>query len=80
MNEILSWSGSMMLAVCAIPAAYSAWRAGSCDYDKMFLNLWFGGEILLLIYAINTQQWALVPNYIVNILAIGILKRYNYEG
>jgi len=75
--ELIGWIGSVMLAVCAIPAAYSAWKEKSCNYNKLFLLLWIGGEVCLLIYVINTNQWLLLPNYILNTIAPSIIWRYN---
>jgi len=77
LTEILGWSGSLLLSVCAWPAAYSAWKAKHCTYDVTFLLLWCLGELLLLGYALLTKQWLLLPNYILNLIAIGIIRRYN---
>jgi len=79
LTELLGWIGSIMLAVCALPAAYSAWKDKRCQYDKLFILIWFWGEVVLLGYALLTKQWLLVPNYCVNILSIAIIWRYNEQ-
>jgi len=75
--DVLGTIGSLMLALCALPAAYAAWRDKEANYNRLFLLLWFWGEVLLLTYTILTGQLLLIPNYVLNIFAIGIIWRYN---
>ncbi len=77
LTDILGTVGSWMLALCALPAAYSAWKTKEAHYNRPFLLLWFWGEVLLLWYTILTGQLLLIPNYVLNIVAIGIIWRYN---
>ena len=77
MTDVLGTIGSLMLAVCSVPAAYAAWKDKKCTYNKYFLLLWFWGEAALLAYVLLTKHWLLLPNYLVNLVAIGIIWRYN---
>lgn len=69
--------GSILMALCAVPAAWAAWCDEECHYDKRFLWLWLVGEILYLIYAVRTGQYVLLLNYIPNLFCLMIIMRYN---
>ena len=74
--EFLAWLGSICLAVCAVPYALSTLRRGYDDTPLMFLLLWSAGELLLLIA--YWGDWALVTNYGVNCVCLGVVWRYRW--
>ena len=47
--ELLGWIGSGLLAFCAVPEAYLAWRRKGSSLTWTFLSIWWLGEVLILI-------------------------------
>lgn len=78
MLQIIGWLGGLFLAVCGAPLAWEAWRRGEVDrgLNWLFLNLWFWGEVFVLIYVSPQLLWPLIANYSFNIFLIAIIMRY----
>ena len=68
--------GSILLALCGAPEAVKCLRAKKCDIGWFMLLMWLFGEILLVIYAIQTKQFILLINYFSNILFVLIMIYY----
>lgn len=66
-----------MLALCGLPQAIKSLQTGKAeDISWLFLLLWGGGELFMLIDRIPKQDWALIANYLCNLLFIGIILYY----
>ena len=79
--ELLGWIGSGLLAFCAVPEAYLAWRRKGSSLTWTFLSIWWLGEVLILIpVLIDVKVGFLLFNYIINILLISIIMYYKYKG
>lgn len=77
--EVIAWIGSILLALCGIPQAIKSFREKHADgLSVVFILMWFGGEILVLIYTLHLRDWALVFNYAANIALISVLVRYKF--
>ena len=73
----LNWIGSTMLSVCALPQViYCLQYKHATGMSWGFILLWLGGEVSLLIYMIPKQEWALIANYIANIVFLAIIIYY----
>lgn len=74
------WIGSILLAICGLPQAIKSYKEGHAyDVSWIFLLLWLGGEIALLIDRFPKHDWALVLNYIANIAFISIILKYKIK-
>ncbi len=80
MIEVLGAIGSVCFAVCGVPAAISALRHKTVDYDWTFLGLWALGELSMIGYALGTWQPWLLLNYGGNGLCLVIIIYYNKKG
>lgn len=76
MTNFVVTVGSILLALCGFPEAYSAWRRKECHIGWGMLGMWLAGEILLSIFAIQTKQYVLLINYFTNLTFIVIMIRY----
>lgn len=77
MIDSLGWLGSLMLAVCAVPQAWSSWRLGhSKGLSSGMLWLWGMGDLLMLIDTIDKNYIPLIVNYGFNLVLITIIVRY----
>lgn len=76
--EFIGWLGGVLLAICGAPLAWDAWKKGRVDdgVNWLFLNLWFWGEVAVLIYVIPQLLWPLIANYSFNIVLIAIIMYY----
>ena len=79
--EIIGWVGSFIFSICAVPLAYEAWKTKKVNTNMTFINLWFAGEVLTLVYVLYTEPLLpLIANYIFNILCILIVYYYKLGG
>lgn len=77
--SVVGWIGAVMLALCGIPQAVLCWRLGNADALSWgFLTMWFGGEVLTLVYVLSFQSvsYPLLFNYSFNIAALLVIFRY----
>lgn len=72
--ETLGWIGSLLLAGCAIPEVYSAFRNKTCGLTWGFLGLWYAGEWFIAVPVfLDIQEPFLMANYGINIVLITYL-------
>ena len=78
MIEIIGWIGSILFAICAIPQAYHCWKTKSCHgMTWLFLLMWLFGEVFTIIYVVLQHfSWALIFNYVFNLLSLGVIIYY----
>lgn len=74
-----AYIGSIMLAVCALPEAYSSWKKGRNDNSWSFLLLWFFGEVFTLIYVLYNKDIPLILNYGLNLIFISVILKYKWK-
>ena len=74
----LAYIGSIALAVCALPLAYSAWKNECDDTNLGLLVLWTIGEICLAISYYHDP--ALMLNYVTNLAALAVVWRYRWQN
>ena len=68
--------GSVLLAFCGVPEAYSCYKNKYCGIGYPMLLMWLFGEILLIIFALQTAQYFLLINYIANLAFVSVMLRY----
>jgi hypothetical protein len=68
--------GSILLALCGFPEAYATYKSKKCNIGWAMLVMWLLGEILLIIFALQTKQYVLLINYVANLTFLAILIRY----
>jgi uncharacterized protein with PQ loop repeat len=68
--------GSLLLALCGVPEVYRSYKEKKCAIGWPMLLMWFVGEILLIVFAIQTEQYSLLINYFANVGLIAVLLRY----
>lgn len=74
---VVGFLASALLALCALPAVWSALAHRQCAYDPWFLRLWTAGEVLGLVYVVWLGDLPLIANYGLNLLCCLVLLRYN---
>lgn len=73
--DTLGWIGGIMLAICALPQAYMAWKQGhSNGVSALLLILWGGGEIFTFIYVLPKSDLPLLLNYSTNLVSLFIIS------
>jgi uncharacterized protein with PQ loop repeat len=78
--EIVGWIGSIMLAICALPQAYTSYKHGhSNGLTWTLLLLWGGGEAITLIYVLSRSDWPLVANYGLNVVAMSVIIWFKWK-
>ena len=75
----LGWIGSVLLAICGAPEAYSAIKKGKTGLGWPFLAMWYLGEIFVFVpVLLEIDAPYLLLNYGLNILFITvIIKLFN---
>lgn len=80
MLEIFGWVGGFLLTTCAVPLAWQSYKNGhSTSLSHIFLWMWLGGEVLVLIYIFPQFLWPLIINYGFNIILICIILWYKFK-
>lgn len=75
--ELIGWMGSILLAFCGFPQAIDSFKKKSSHGVTWGLLLMWGiGEIFTLIYVFPMMKWALIFNYIANLLFLSIIIYY----
>ncbi len=81
--EVISYAGSILLAICALPMAWQCYRDGhSRGINGLALTAWFLGEILTLIYVLYLQDKALralMLNYGLNFIFLCVIVKYKLK-
>jgi len=79
--ELIGIAGSILLALCGVPQAWRSFQDKHSDGISWgFLNMWGGGEILVLTYiCLTTMDWILIANYAVNLVTLGIIMWYKLK-
>ena len=76
-NPILAWIGATCFAFSALPQVIKCVQEKNAHGVSWgLLGLWMGGEICLFLYILPEQKWALLVNYIFNIIFISIIIYY----
>lgn len=75
--DVVGLVGSICFAICGVPAALDAWRRKGCCYPWSFLLLWLVGEVLTSAYVLYLGNWILMINYVVNLICLLVIIRYN---
>lgn len=74
---ILGWLGSVCLAICGVPQAWSSYKdKHSRGISWGFLLLWAFGELFALAYVSDKLDFPLLMNYAANILIVGVILYY----
>lgn len=68
--------GSILLALCGFPEAYKCYKEKNCAIGWPMLLMWLVGEILLIIFAIQTGQYILLVNYVANLSFLAVMIKY----
>ena len=78
--EIIGWIGSILLALCAVPLAWTSyWNKNSNGISNAFLTMWLVGELLTAAYVLPKKDYPLLFNYGLNIVCLAIVIRYKFE-
>lgn len=77
MIDTIGWVGSLLLAWCGLPQAYSSIKEGhSHGMAWGTIIMWLLGEICLVIYVVPKLDWPLILNYASNILIVSVILWY----
>lgn len=80
MLELIGWLGGILLTFCGVPLAWQTYKDGHAqNLNLTFLNMWLGGEILVLIYVIPKGLLPLIINYSFNTILILIILYYKFR-
>lgn len=71
--------GAFLLAICAIPLAYSSIKNGKSEINSGFLYLWTAGEISSLIYLLSINEQILIWNYVANLMLLAPVIFYKWR-
>ena len=76
--EALGWISQGLFSACAIPQAWQVYKQGHAQgLNKVFLLMWFFGELGSIIFAaIKGLPIQLMANYVFNMLLLMIILRY----
>jgi uncharacterized protein with PQ loop repeat len=81
MIETLGYSGAILLAICALPQMIMSIIDGHANgVSHLFLLSWYIGEILMLVFCLETIGFGgpLVYNYIANVIMLSVIVKYKY--
>lgn len=79
--NLLGYLGGILLAFCAIPEAYLAWKRKRSDLSWTFLGMWGIGEVAILIPVIfEIKVGFLLLNYSLNVILISVICFYKRKG
>ena len=78
--SIIGWLGSICLAICGVPQAWTSYKdKHSHGISWAFLLLWAFGEIFALAYVYDKLDLPLLMNYSVNILILSIILYFKLK-
>lgn len=79
--DLLGWTGSLLLAFCALPQAVNSWRKkNSSGITWGLLYMWALGEVFTFIYVFPKMDVPLLFNYSANILFLSVIIYYKFFG
>ena len=79
--ELMGWTGSMLLAFCALPQAVESWRKkDSSGTTWGLLCMWGLGEVFTLLYVLPKMDIPLLLNYSANIMFLSVIIYYKIFG
>lgn len=80
MVYMLGYIGNILLSVCALPLAISAIDRGYDKTPRLFLLLWFFGELLACVDAVINVgfYYPLFINYGINIITLLVIFKYHF--
>jgi len=79
--NLIGYIGGILLACCAIPEVYIAWKNKKSDLSWTFLLMWLSGEILILIPVLfEIRVGFLLLNYVTNVTLISVICYYKFKG
>jgi MtN3 and saliva related transmembrane protein len=79
--DLLGWTGSMLLAFCALPQAVESWRTKSSQGITWgLLSMWCLGEFFTMAYVLPKMDIPLLFNYSANILFLSVIIYYKIFG
>ena len=74
MKEFIGLIGSICFAISAWPQAWLSFKTKSARGVKWsFILLWLSGSVFSTLYALYTEQYVLLPNYVSGGLGITIV-------
>lgn len=75
--ETIGWIGAILFALCGLPQAWECYRTGnSRGLSWGFLGMWFGGEILTIIYVWPKGDIPLLFNYFLNLVFLLVMVKF----
>lgn len=74
--NFIGWVGGILLGMCALPELIHTIQKGTNDSSWMFLGMWLGGELCLLVYVVPKKEYPLIFNYLFNVILISGLVYY----
>ena len=78
--EYIGWTGSILLAFCALPQAIDSWKKGSSEGITWGLIVMWGlGEVFTLIYVMPKKELPLLVNYSLNIAFLFVVLYYKVK-
>ena len=75
-HQIIGYLGSFLLAWGGLPELFRTVRNKRCDVGSGMLGMWFGGEVLLLLYILPKMDIPLLLNYAANVIIIAVMIFY----
>lgn len=77
--EIVGYLGGALLGLCAIPEAIRTLQDKKCHISWGFLLMWFSGEVCMFAYTTKFWDWALMGNYLFNIVILSPMIYYKLK-
>lgn len=76
-SEVLAWVGATCFAFSAVPQVVLCYQTKNADGISWgLLSLWMTGEISLFLYILPERKYALLVNYVFNIIFLSIIIFY----
>jgi uncharacterized protein with PQ loop repeat len=74
--QLVGMAGSLLLALCGLPEMIYSLKHKTCRVPSSLLWLWFTGELCSFAYILYIQDYVLTPNYLCNIVILGVCIYY----
>lgn len=79
MINLIGSIGAILLAICAVPLAYSSIKSGKSEISSAFLYIWTFGEIFSLTYLLLLGETVLIWNYVANLALLVVVIYYKWR-